>query len=432
MIRFIKCYEECREFVCDFYDDAHFSDPMLLSQEQLRVHLVNAMEKPEMHCVFGVFRNDIMTGLFSFSVLQKENYMEMLVGLSRKQEAYEEMLLYLEQKYPSYEVDFVFNPENYLLKALLESKQAEFEPEQQKMVLHTPVLDFDTTQIELLSEEYTQQYCAIHNKDMYWTGEKVAEAQDRFRTFLAIHHGKVVGYLDASCTFDENEIYDLLVLEQHRCSGYGRKLLAKALKMNQPNGMMLLVDVDNIPAINLYKSVGFVRMQGQNSIVAHWKVPNTTEGNNPNPFLFYDTYDLRDHEIFLRLNRTCQAQPQKKWLPAYYFDICLLGGEKIGYCDLRIGHNEKTYIGGNIGYGIDEPYRGNHYAAKACKLLFNLAKKHRMEYLIITCVPENLASAKTCHAAGGEFIERIPIPEGNEMYAEGKREVLVYRFDLKG
>ncbi len=148
-------------------------------------------------------------------------------------------------------------------------------------------------------------------------------------------------------------------------------------------------------------------------------------------FLFYDTYDLRDHEIYLRLNRTCQADPQRKWLPAYYFDICLLGGEKIGYCDLRIGHNEKTYIGGNIGYGIDESYRGNHYAAKACKLLFNLAKKHRMEYLIITCVPENLASAKTCRAAGGEFIERVPIPEDNEMYTEGKREVLVYRFDLK-
>jgi uncharacterized protein len=148
------------------------------------------------------------------------------------------------------------------------------------------------------------------------------------------------------------------------------------------------------------------------------------------PILFYDTDDLRDQEIYLRLNRTCQADPRRKWLPAYYFDICLLGGEKIGYCDLRIGHNEKTYIGGNIGYGIDEAYRGNHYAAKACRLLFKLAKKHRMEYLIITCDPDNLPSVGTCKLAGGVFLEVADIPEDNEMYAEGKRTVNVYRFDM--
>ena len=146
--------------------------------------------------------------------------------------------------------------------------------------------------------------------------------------------------------------------------------------------------------------------------------------------MFYDTQDLRDKEIFLRLNRTCEAQPEKKWLPAYYFDICLLNGEKIGYCDLRIGHNEKTYIGGNIGYGIDEAYRGNRYAAKACKLLFRQAKKHGMEYLIITCVPANIPSARTCELAGGTFIEVADIPEDNEMYAEGKRNVKIYKFDI--
>ena len=146
--------------------------------------------------------------------------------------------------------------------------------------------------------------------------------------------------------------------------------------------------------------------------------------------MFYETQDLRDKEIFLRLNRTCEAQPEKKWLPAYYFDICLLNGEKIGCCDLRIGHNEKTYIGGNIGYGIDEAYRGNRYAAKACKLLFRQAKKHGMEYLIITCVPANVPSARTCELAGGTFIEVADIPEDNEMYAEGKRNVKIYKFDI--
>ena len=61
--------------------------------------------------------------------------------------------------------------------------------------------------------------------------------------------------------------------------------------------------------------------------------------------MFYDVTDLKDEEIFLRLVKTCDEQPEKQWLPAYYFDICLLDGTKIGYCDLRIGHNDKTYIG---------------------------------------------------------------------------------------
>jgi ribosomal protein S18 acetylase RimI-like enzyme len=152
-------------------------------------------------------------------------------------------------------------------------RNAEYEPEQQKMVLGIPVLGIDTTGVELLSEQYTEQYCAIHNKDMYWTGEKVVQAQDRFRTFLAIHDGKVVGYMDVTYTFKENEPFDLLVLEEYRRMGYGRKLLAKALEMNQPNGMMLFVDVDNYPAIRLYESMGFAKVQGQNNLTAHWTVP---------------------------------------------------------------------------------------------------------------------------------------------------------------
>ena len=147
--------------------------------------------------------------------------------------------------------------------------------------------------------------------------------------------------------------------------------------------------------------------------------------------MFYPVEDLRDDVICLQLDHTCEAQPEKRWLPAYYFHICLLDGTKIGVCDLRIGHNDKTYIGGNIGYGIDEAHRGHHYAARACALLFRQAQKHRMAYVIITCVPENLASARTCELAGGRFVETAPIPEDNEMYAEGKRQVMIWRFDFK-
>lgn len=145
---------------------------------------------------------------------------------------------------------------------------------------------------------------------------------------------------------------------------------------------------------------------------------------------FLDVSDLKSDEIFLRIERLCEAQPEKQWVPAYHFEICLPDGTKIGICDLRIGHNDKLYVGGNIGYTVDEPYRGHHYAAKACELLFRQARKHDLGYVIITCVPTNDASARTCELAGGTYLETIDIPEDNEMYAEGKRQVKVYRFEL--
>ncbi len=63
-------------------------------------------------------------------------------------------------------------------------------------------------------------------------------------------------------------------------------------------------------------------------------------------------------------------------------------------------------------------------------LLFHQARKHNMEYLIITCLPSNKASSRTCELAGGTYIETADIPEDHEMYAEGKRQVMIYHFDL--
>lgn len=272
MIKIIKAYEECSAFAAGFQGDPNFSDPMLCSEEQVRCNLIKSIERPDCD-VLGIYREAQMTGLFALLVLPDEKYIEMLVGLSREKEAYREMLQYLEQHWPGYCADFVFNPGNYILKELLDLRRAEFEPEQQKMVLGTPASGIDTTGIAPLSEGYMTQYCAIHNKDMYWTGERVAQAQDRFHTFLAIHDGKVVGYMDVTYIFKENEPFDLFVLKEYRRRGYGRKLLAKAVEQNEPKGMMLLVDADNAPAIRLYESMGFAKVQGQNNLTAHWKVP---------------------------------------------------------------------------------------------------------------------------------------------------------------
>ena len=91
---------------------------------------------------------------------------------------------------------------------------------------------------------------------------------------LAVEHGHVVGYLDVTIKYAENEIYDLFVQEDSRRRGWGKKLLAKAIELNRPNAMMLLVDADNDAAKRLYLSAGFVLDPGGNNQTATWMIPS--------------------------------------------------------------------------------------------------------------------------------------------------------------
>ena len=137
MIKYITAYEECSAFAAGFQGDTRFSDPMLCSEEQIQCNLVKSIERPDCD-VLGIFREGRMIGLFALLVLPNEKYIEMLVGLSREKEAYLELLHYMGQRWLGFCADFVFNPGNYILKELLDLRGAEYEPEQQKMVLGTP------------------------------------------------------------------------------------------------------------------------------------------------------------------------------------------------------------------------------------------------------------------------------------------------------
>ncbi len=146
--------------------------------------------------------------------------------------------------------------------------------------------------------------------------------------------------------------------------------------------------------------------------------------------IFLDTSFLKSDEITLALNHTAPDDPARGWVPAYHFYICDSAGQKMGQCDLRVGYNDKLYFGGHIGYRVEEPYRGHHYAEKACRLLFELAKRHDMPYVIITCNPDNLPSRRTCERLGGELIEIAELPEDNDMRRDGETRKCIFRFPL--
>jgi tagatose 1,6-diphosphate aldolase len=149
-------------------------------------------------------------------------------------------------------------------------------------------------------------------------------------------------------------------------------------------------------------------------------------------FRFLNPGKLVDADLELVLARTIPADPVKKYVPCYEFELRETGKPvKAGSIHLRIGRT-RPLIGwcGHIGYGVDEPARGRRYAARSCRLLFPLAYAHGLGTLWITCDPKNMASRRTCEIAGGEHVDTVRVPKGTEMYADGSRRVRRYRFDL--
>ena len=270
MIKSITDINEYNGFITSFLDDSDFSDPHLTARIEAGENLQDMLTRKNQHC-FVTENNEGVNGLFILIIIPEEKYLEMLVGITQDGSAVEELLSFIEKNYSGYEADFVFNPRNYLIKNSLEKRGVDFDKEQVKMVYTHEMPKCETTNVELLSEEYIDQYLEMHSKDGYWTGEKVIKATDRFKTFVSLEDGIVTGYVDVTHCFAENEPYDVLVKEEYRRKGYGRQLLAKTLQENEPQNMMLLVDYDNTPAINLYESMGFIRKESGNLLTAYWR-----------------------------------------------------------------------------------------------------------------------------------------------------------------
>lgn len=145
--------------------------------------------------------------------------------------------------------------------------------------------------------------------------------------------------------------------------------------------------------------------------------------------------DLRmpeDGEIALEITSVSQADEKTGYVPMYKFDIIRKSdGAHVGTTDLRLGYVRNTYYGGNIGYRVEEPYRGSGYAGKAAKLVFEVARAHKMPYLIITCDKDNLPSRRTLERLGGELIETGTPPSYTALYREGATGVhCIFRFAL--
>jgi tagatose 1,6-diphosphate aldolase len=150
------------------------------------------------------------------------------------------------------------------------------------------------------------------------------------------------------------------------------------------------------------------------------------------PFEFMEPGKLLDRDLELLLVRTVPADPVRKYVPAYEFEMRHPGGTAaLGTIRLRIGSARTLRYPGQIGYEVKRRFRGHRYAARSCRLLLPLARAHGLKAVWLTVDPKNVPSQRTCERLGAKYVETVRIPKAHEMYAQGARHRRRYRVDLK-
>ncbi len=85
--------------------------------------------------------------------------------------------------------------------------------------------------------------------------------------------------------------------------------------------------------------------------------------------------------------------------------------KEAGRIGIRLGESEPIFYFGHIGYHVDPPWRGNHFAARACKLVLPYARLAGKRSLVITADPDNWPSRKTCERIGCQLESIVPVPK---------------------
>ena len=85
--------------------------------------------------------------------------------------------------------------------------------------------------------------------------------------------------------------------------------------------------------------------------------------------------------------------------------------KEIGQISYRNGESRCIYYFGHIGYHIDPPYRGNHYARRACLLIKKEILTGGKTSVSITCDPDNEPSRRTCIGLGCLWEGITSVPE---------------------
>jgi len=120
--------------------------------------------------------------------------------------------------------------------------------------------------------------------------------------------------------------------------------------------------------------------------------------------------------VFKKETHGAEGVPKEMWVPVHHYDIVLHGTDTVvGEINARFGHNEFLYYGGNVGYTVNDEYRGKGFAVEALQLLKQVFLQKGMDKIYITQNLENIASKRVCEKVGARFIETVELPPDNDM-----------------
>jgi len=143
-------------------------------------------------------------------------------------------------------------------------------------------------------------------------------------------------------------------------------------------------------------------------------------------FKFLEFNDMQDEEIRLVIKSHDQPDYKNGILPRYGFSIIHIKDNRdIGVIYFAVDNTRRQYLRGHLSYGIDPKYSKHSFAAKACKLIKQVALAHGFKHLFIGSGYDNIASRKTIEKLGAVLIVESDVP-----YAEVLNELQAEKIDM--
>ena len=149
------------------------------------------------------------------------------------------------------------------------------------------------------------------------------------------------------------------------------------------------------------KKLDITMKSALDAFIADWKseeiIPSTVNKYNGDMQRFVDYLGMMEND------------PPRLLVPGTV--MCLVDDEEIlGVCEIRHFLNSGLLkYGGHMGYGVAPKHRGNGYAAKMIEMAMPFMKQVGIDRCLITCVQENVASAKSIVNAGGVLENEVEI-----------------------
>lgn len=107
-----------------------------------------------------------------------------------------------------------------------------------------------------------------------WSEQSLVDSVVREDTMFLVCEDaqEIVGYIGMYLSFDEGDITNVAVSPAHRKMGYGEAIVSKAVELakeKQLEMILLEVRVSNVPAISLYKKMGFEEIGMRKNFYEH-------------------------------------------------------------------------------------------------------------------------------------------------------------------